>query len=629
MTNLSKADTVNVPSIKASDIVGAFDLFVADGANEDAAIASLGDFLKQVGYNMADNVAVIVKNYVNKRSTSGGVATNPATATDNAKALFSAITNKPVSIGDANVDTDETAAAVQESIPEAAAEPVVPKTDKTGPADEFTAFTASGILDTAFDPSKIKPLNDMLKASTGGKLNDVQDLLDAIKDAETVAFMQDDYIVAAKTKLDAVKADPESEEANADLGQVPAFRPSGLSGITINDTQAGILDMLLEGATGQALKSFGQIIAPLKTAESRIVEGNKTIRDLQRDIRKAAPSKRYAVSGVAGAEDTDEPQCAIVMQRAADVFGRASFGSTLQVLDFEVSTFDWGGEPHPDVPAVDQSFVFRSDILADVLDCMANNEISWIFGESGCGKSEFVMQIGANIGMPVVRLNMDGHLTRADLVGTNRLVPGPNGQPIMTFIEGLVPRALRRPCLLLIDEIDAADPEIMPILQPVFEGRGIRILEDGGRYVAPHPECRIVVTANTIGLGSENQMYLNVHEQSAATRDRIARFIEMPYLPADKELQVVMQRIPNASEEFATRIIELANKAREGYRVNEVHQLISTRSVQRAVSRHAKFMALMPNEADVVNSTLEVVIYNRCDPTSRSVIKGFADRIFV
>jgi cobaltochelatase CobS len=181
---------------------------------------------------------------------------------------------------------------------------------------------------------------------------------------------------------------------------------------------------------------------------------------------------------------------------------------------------------------------------------------------------------------------------------------------------------------MLIDEFDLGDPEIMPVIQPVLEGKGVRLLEDGGRYVKPHELCVIGATGNTNGLGSDNNVYLNAHEQSGATRDRIAMYIEMPYLPADKELEVVMARVPHADQAFAEKVIQLANKTRESYKLGDIGQLVSTRHVLDAIELHAHNAPLYGDEDEVVADTLECVVLNFCDANTRSVVRGYIDAIF-
>ncbi len=624
-------------NISVEDVVHANDLLEAAGQSD--AVALLQETLSGIGYEHANNTPTLIRSTAAKRQRKNESPVSETNATANAKILFAMATGAELPAQ----NTDEPAAnepEAPESEPVAAARTApetknpakaAEKTAKTESGVDFEPFVTSRISEATFDVDQMDAIDEAIKNASGGKIGKLQNLLSALRDAEQTVMTQDEVIYGAREKLAKIQQDPENAEKHAEItiGEFPSFKPSGLSAVAFSGGMSKVLDALLANATEKALSSVSEIVDALKGAEARAMENAKAMRQTEREMRMAMPKKRIAIaSGERDDEDLDDGSldCEIVMRRAVDVFPDA-FGNQSPILDFDIPTLEWD-TPNPDVPEIDRSFRFFAPALADCLDCLVANEIPWMSGESGCGKSEFFLQIAARTGFPCFRMNMDSHLSRGDIVGTNRLVPGPTGAPIMKFIEGLVPRALRRPSILLIDEMDCGDPEIMPVLQPVLEGRGVRLLEDGGRYVTPHEWSRIAVTANTIGLGSSNQMYLNVHEQSQATRDRISRFIRMGYLPADKELEVVMTRIPDADEDFAKQVIALAGKVREGYSLGEVHQVFSTRTVLRAVRRHAKFLPLYGDEHRAVHSTLEVTILNRCDDDSRAVVKGAIDAIF-
>lgn len=661
----------NARQLKVDDVNQAYDLLVqhftfrpdllpSSATAEAHAVTMLGMKLKAAGYGLADNTDTLVRNYVAKRARDGIAAASAATARPLAKDLFhlvsgadlppvqapqapatpaatspAPVTSTPDSTANTAPNTTQKATPVQPAgahnlaAPAARTENNIEEKDATvmtteiqtaqTPANSFSDIVIPDMMATAIDTT--------LQQVTVGKAKSIKDLLASLGEVEATVVAQSQAIAFGEAKLAAYKAGDIDDAEAIDFDKIPTFRPTGFAGLAVSGPMAGVLDTLLQNATGGQISSINQIIQAIAGAEQAAAEYAAKLRGLIRDVKLAAPKKTISVS--AGSQGDDEPamQCDIVMRKASEIFTDA-FGHSSPILDFEVPTLEWI-EENPDVPVIDPSFRFYAPVLADALDCIVNGEIPWIYGESGCGKSEFFAQIAARLRFPLIRLNMDSHLTRADLVGTNRLIAGENGQPVMKFIKGLVPRALSVPAILLIDEMDLGDPEIMPVLQPVLEGNGMRLLEDGGKYVRPHEWSRIVVTANTIGLGSTNQMYVNAHEQSAATRDRIARYIEMPYLPADKELEVVMARVPDADQEFARKVIQLAGKVREGYRLNEIHQVFSTRTVLRAIRRHAKFAPLYGDDLQATHSTLEVTVLNRCDDTSRAVVKGLIDNIFV
>lgn len=629
-------DSINAKGLKVDDVVQAYDLLTAHYIlNSDLvpagtepsghALAELNAALTSIGYGMATHVDTLVRNHVAKTAREGRDPYDASTSRDGAKALFSAVSGAELP------PSAPKAAKTTETDPEEQTMPGAPANVHTPATDSKPAVqTAGGLGSVVIAKALAGSIDAMMAQLLHGRASSIETLLRAVGEAESTVAAQSKAKAWGEAKLKSYR-DGDVESAEAMEFEIPAFKPSGMTDLKAEDKNlAGVLDTLLSQATGGSIKTFAEIVAALNEAETLAGKKAAELRQLSRDVKAAAPKKKISVSagGDSGSDDASFMpfDCEIVMRKASEVFTDA-FGMSSPILDFEIPTIEWA-EKHPDVPAADASFRFYAPVLADALDSLVNNEICWLYGESGCGKSEFWMQVAARIGFPVFRLNMDSHLSRADLVGTNRLLPGANGQPEMRFVEGLVPRAMRVPSITLIDEMDLGDPEVMPVLQPVLEGHGIRLLEDGGRYVAPHEWARIAVTANTIGLGSQNMMYINAHEQSAATRDRIARYVEMPYLPPDKELEVVMARVPEAVEDFARKVIQLAGKVRDGYRLSEIHQVFSTRTVLRAVRRHAKFAPLYGDEDKAIHTTLEVTVLNRCDPHSRSVVKGLIDNIF-
>lgn len=391
-----------------------------------------------------------------------------------------------------------------------------------------------------------------------------------------------------------------------------------------------ILATLLPGETWAGL--LGEIMA-LEADLAKAAEDDTARRKAAIVARTATPEvpalpvADAAAAYPASAIPTIDATVRLTERKASGIFPQA-YGASMALLGFDVPTMAFDA-PHPDVPAIDPSYKFYVPVLVEALQAIAENDILWIYGDSGCGKSEFWKQLAAYLGMPYTRLNMDGHLTRGDIIGVNRIVPNAERQMEMRFIDGILPRAMARPGLLLIDELDLGDPEIMAVLQPVLEGEPLRILEDHGRVVRPHPLFRIGVTGNTTGLGPDSNAYLNAFEQSAATRDRIAAFVKMPYMTPAIEKKVLQERMPGVDEAFLDNLIALANKVREAYDKRHVNQIFSTRATQAAARRYARVGGLYPSQQEAVLAILETVILNRMDAPSRNVTKGLIDSIFV
>jgi len=507
--------------------------------------------------------------------------------------------------------------------------------DATATADPvgfvFDGFSLTGWAAGMLDAAQSGAIDAVLPQATGNRVQSIDELLQALSHAETALTTLAQQIVHNEGQKRALDAG-EITANEVEVAQPTTFKVSNLAGIDVGGPMKVAVDQLLAGATGQRIHQLDSLVDALKDTEQRVVDGARRARESMRDLKRALPreSKAAVAVGEESAQvsaDIDSLEFEVVERLASEIFTDA-FGSSSPVLDFYIPTLEWVGTRHPDVPEVDESYRFYAPLLADALDCIAENRIPYVFGDSGSGKSELFEQVAARIGFPLIRVNLDTGVTRSDLVGRTALVPGEGGFPTTRFVAGIITRALSQPCILLLDEMDCGDPEIFPILQPVLEGRGLRLLEDGGHYVRPHPLCRIGATANTVGLGSENMAYTNVQELSAATRNRVARWLEMPYLPEDKEIEVVLARFPGADQSFVENTVRFANKAREAYRMGNISQIVSTRQVLEAARRYARFRPLIDDDVETRESTLKAVVLNSADPSSAATLRGLIDAIF-
>lgn len=606
--------TINAQNLRAGDIKEAYDILHAEIANDDSLVESGKDAketaicllerkLTEVGYKQAAHAAQICETHLRELKNKKLEPKSACDASENARLLTGAILGKTFEAAKPKAASGKSTA-----------------TPETRDEAENIAVDLDSI---AFDAPQLVRINGLIGKATGRNDIDIESLIDLIRKTRATGKDISDAITLGNKKIDAYK-NGEIEEANKIVVSSIQFQPSGLAGIKMDEVLVDSLDFMLQTDSGISNLSFPGLLIELENAEENTAKLAGDLRETIRNIHTAKP-KTFTRSASPEASGEDIP-FTVVMKNAKEIFVDA-FGQTSEMLDFEVPTLEFA-EPHPDVPEINPTFRFYAPILADGLDSINENDIPWLYGDSGCGKSEFVEQLAARLGYPFYRLNMDSHLSRGDLVGLNRLVRGEDGSTEMRFVEGLVPRALKTPSILLIDEMDLGDPEIMPVLQPVLEGKGIRLLEDGGRYVRPHPLMRIFATGNTIGLGSEDMTYLNVHEQSAATRDRIGRYIQMLYLPEDMETQVVLESIPHADKNFVEQIVKFANRMREARRLNQISQVISTRAVKKAAARHANYVKRYPTPDMAERTTVETVILNRCDAASRAVAEGFVDNIF-
>jgi cobaltochelatase CobS len=617
------ADQINVKQIAKSDVTAAFDIMLAYFEKNDDLIpgeeapaefvtTSLRTKLVELNYQFAPNLDAILKGHASK------IARGKESRETLETKRTVAVTLAKVSSG---VDFEEMAATIQPAEAEAAPKvTALPKAE--APAEVRRAGGDGGSLTVT--AGKELMIDPVLAAVTSNKITSISALIGAMEAAETAA---EGAKIGIAAREEALASD---DVAGADIGELPEFKPSGFAQVSVESPMLVVLEGLLAENVSPSI-SCAEIIQRLAAAEKAVDDSQKAIRVLDRKLRLNGKSKPQTFEvATEGTADADQPASFatvnVIPALGSDAFSSA-YGTTAPILDFEVPTLDFGQE-HPGVPKVDPTFRFFAPVLAEALHAISSNEIMWLYGESGCGKSEFWKQVAARLNMPFTRLNLDGELTRADVLGVNRLLPDENGNTMMRFVEGILPRAMKSPGILLLDEFDLGSPEFMPILQPVLEGEPLVLLEDGGRVVRPHPLFRIAITGNTIGLGSENMMYLNAHEQSAATRDRIAAFVQMPYLPADKEFGVVMARVPDADGGFVKKVIQLANKVREGYRMNELSAVFSTRSVMYCATRFARYKGAFNDDKAAGEAVLETVVLGRMDGATRNAVKGFIDNIF-
>lgn len=642
------AKITNVETVQVSDIQQAYDVVAASLANDNVdaaliegkAIAMIGDVLTASGYKMADKTQTLIKSHVAKinRGKAAPIAAEAASARAldivAAAGVTVAAQPKPANTDAANTDADPAGAAVGAQAITPAERDAAATQAGAAPGMTGVFANAARFATLSVGAAELASIDTMITSATSSRVRSFAELQSALQAAIVAAQAADEAnaVIARKTAL--VDAGDHDAAALVELPKLDAFRASGLANIKAEGPFAGVLDTLLATGAKEAGLTYAEVTEALAKTEEAVLKAGQEFRNAVRGLRAKTPRASVKGGGAAtGAGASPQalshelPEYEIVMQPASTIFTDA-FGHTTPILDFEVPVITWA-EPHPDVPEVDPTFKFYGEVLADLLDCIAEGTIPWLYGESGCGKSEIYQQIAARLGFPFYRLNMDTGITRSDIIGRTMLMPNESGTPITVFVEGILPRALRTPSILMIDEFDCGDPEIMPVLQPVLEGRGLRILEEGGRLVEPHEWSRIGVTGNTNGLGSANNMYLNVQEQSGATRNRMAKFLKMPYLPADKEVDVVLGRIPHADPAFVTQLVQLANKIRDGYRMGEMYHICSTRNVLEGARAYAKFLPLMNgDEASTREWVLRTTITNGANDQDAAIIKGSIDNIW-
>tara|TARA_R110001592_G_scaffold105857_2_gene297555 strand:- start:2209 stop:3858 length:1650 start_codon:yes stop_codon:yes gene_type:complete len=295
------------------------------------------------------------------------------------------------------------------------------------------------------------------------------------------------------------------------------------------------------------------------------------------------------------------------------------------LLDFEIDCWEWD-DTNPLVPVLDPDYVFDVGVLADLLWARENNKNAWLVGHTGTGKTTLVEQIMARTRSMFERVNFDSAITRVDFIGKVdvRVV---NGASETYFKEGILPRAMRMPVTLLLDEADAIRGDIAYVLQPVLEGRPLRLLEDAGRMVEPHPQFRIMAAANSGGSGDSSGLYsAAVKVQSRAAMNRYNVFVRVNYMEAPEEMALVRKHVPDLSDAASDIMLAFLTNYRKGFADGEITTPISPRNMLTLGSYVAAFEPRI-GFASALERGLDTVIFQSIDDNDAPVVRGIADRV--
>ena len=299
------------------------------------------------------------------------------------------------------------------------------------------------------------------------------------------------------------------------------------------------------------------------------------------------------------------------------VSARSAFGidSNLQVPAFSVR----GAH----VPEVDPAYSFNPDVTLALLAGFSHNRRVLLQGLHGTGKSSHIEQVAARLNWPCVRINLDGHVSRLDLVGRDAVVVR-EGQQVTEFQEGIVPWALQRPVALVFDEYDAGRPDVMFVIQRLLEREGRFTLLDQNRVLTPHPAFRLFATANTVGLGNLNGLYHGAQRLNHAQIDRWNIVAALNYLPPAEEAAIITARVPELSDEagqaLVLKMVTLAGLTRKGFEAGDLSTLMSPRTV----ITWAENLSLFKDVAQA----LRLSFVNKCDVAEQPVVAEYFQRCF-
>jgi cobaltochelatase CobS len=275
------------------------------------------------------------------------------------------------------------------------------------------------------------------------------------------------------------------------------------------------------------------------------------------------------------------------------------------------------------VPDIDSAYRFQPDVTLAILAGFMRDRRVMVQGLHGTGKSTHIEQVAARLNWPCVRLNLDGHISRLDLVGKDAVVLR-DGQQVTQFQEGIVPWALQRPVALIFDEYDAGRPDVMFVIQRILERDGQFTLMDQNRVLRPHPFFRLFATANTVGLGNLNGMYHGAQRLNHAQIDRWNIVASLDYLPADEECAIVLARVPSLAGEtghaLVRSMVAVADLTRKGFAAGDLSTLMSPRTV----ITWAENVEIFKDPA----LAFRLSFVNKCDEAERPLVAEYFQRCF-
>jgi len=289
-------------------------------------------------------------------------------------------------------------------------------------------------------------------------------------------------------------------------------------------------------------------------------------------------------------------------------------------IDAEIPAYK---QASPHVPPIDPDYIFDHDTTLAILAGFAHNRRVMISGYHGTGKSTHIEQVAARLNWPCVRLNLDSHVSRIDLIGKDAITLK-DGKQITEFRDGLLPWAYQHNVALVFDEYDAGRPDVMFVIQRVLETSGRLTLLDQNRVLEPHPAFRLFATANTVGLGDTTGLYHGTQQINQAQMDRWSIVATLNYLPHAAETRIVLAKNKHfdtaKGRETVASMVRLADMTRQAFLNGDISTLMSPRTV----ITWAENVAIFKN----IGFAFRLTFLNKCDELERPIIAEFYQRVF-
>jgi cobaltochelatase CobS len=281
-------------------------------------------------------------------------------------------------------------------------------------------------------------------------------------------------------------------------------------------------------------------------------------------------------------------------------------------------------ERNEHVPDLDPDYLFDRQTTLAILAGFARNRRVMVTGYHGTGKSTHIEQVAARLNWPFVRVNLDSHISRIDLVGKDAIVLK-DGKQVTEFRDGILPWAVQHNVALCFDEYDAGRPDVMFVIQRVLEVSGRLTLLDQNRVIRPHPAFRLFATANTVGLGDTSGLYHGVQQINQAQMDRWSIVTTLNYLPHDAETNIVVSKVKSygatkEGRDIANKMVRVADLTRNAFMAGDLSTVMSPRTV-----------ITWAENAEIFNDVgfaFRLTFLNKCDELERPLVAEFYQRCF-
>ncbi len=275
------------------------------------------------------------------------------------------------------------------------------------------------------------------------------------------------------------------------------------------------------------------------------------------------------------------------------------------------------------VPEIDDAYIFDKPTTLAILAGFAHNKRVLVQGYHGTGKSTHIEQIAARLNWPMVRVNLDSHISRIDLIGKDAVVLK-EGKQVTEFKEGILPWALRNPVALVFDEYDAGRPDVMFVIQRVLEAEGKLTLLDQNEVIRPHSAFRIFATANTVGLGDTTGLYHGTQQINQGQMDRWNIVAALNYLPPEQETDIVLARAPSYKTDEGRKtvaaMVRMAGLTRKGFMGGDLSTVMSPRTVINW-AENAEVM-------EDIDFAFKLSFLNKCDELEKPTVAEYYQRCF-